>query len=340
MNNEPASSSTANRSPNDSEYVTSSPRPNEARPATKSRNKRERNKRMFNRKKVEFVDDILLAFDIMIYIELSTIYYMDCSFLRLFLRSIVQFFYLTPKPAMFPDPPKNRPHPVGLIIGTNIFCALLHLWVRRPEAGEAARGYLHGGLLLDFVGQKGPSSKFHMLLLDILVLMLQIVMLCAFIERQKLKQALASSSEQGSSNTSTTQQGSNAPTAQNHDFEERGLLRSDPQALDDIELQSLTATGASARPGAEDGAESDERLEITSSRRTDAHIFDAFNSGQMIVTDLYVLDIIRSQYAENWNRSREAGPSLSTFSANLPGGGSLGFRMRIGGRTLGQGNNG
>ena len=244
---------------------------------------------------------------------------------------------------MFPEPPRVQPYPVGLIIGTNIFCALLHLWVTRPEAGEATRGYLHGGLMLDFVGQKGPSSKFHMVTLDLLLLAFQLVMLCAFIERQNLKRALASSADQVSGSSSTMPQGSgsNASITQDHDHEERGLLRSASHTLDDIELQPLTSTGAAVRTGAEESAEPDERLTSTqSTRHTDAHIFDAFNSGQMIVADFYVLDTVRSQYAADLDRSRNAGPSFSTFSTNLPGGGRFGFRMRIGGRTLGSSQNG
>ncbi|KAL9079879.1 MAG: hypothetical protein Q9157_001281 [Trypethelium eluteriae] len=263
------------------------------------------------------------------------------------LRAIVQFFYLTPKPAIFPDPPQNRPYPVGLILGTNVFCALLHLWAVRPEAGEATRGYLHGGLLLDFVGQRGPSSKFHMIVLDALVLSLQLVMLCAFIERQSLKRALATTAV---SNATTAQQdsGSSVSLTQDHDHEERGLLRSAPQELEDIELRPLSATGAAIRTNVEEAGEevgeADERLTSTrSTHPTDAHIFDAFNSGQMIVADLHLWDTVRSQYAASMSRNREADPAHSTFSANLPGNRWFGFRMRmrvrIGGRTLGQDEN-
>ncbi|KAI9687219.1 MAG: hypothetical protein M1822_002262 [Bathelium mastoideum] len=343
MNDEPSSSPAANQSANDNAQATGSSERHVDNSATQVRKHRERNKRMFNRKRAEFLEDILRAFDLIIYAELSAVYYMDCSFLRMILRAIIQFFYLTPKPAMFPDPPRNRPYPVGLMIGTNIFCALLHLWVSRPEAGEATRGYLHGGLLLDFVGQEGPSSKIHMVALDVLILLLQLVMLCAFIERQNLKHALASINESGAAVSAATQQspGSSAPVAQDHDHEERGLLRSDPHALDDIELQALTPAGTTARTRAEESGDADERLASTrSTRGTDAHIFDAFNSGQMIVVDLHMWDTVRNQYVANLNQDRNAGTSFSTFSTHLPGGTRFGFRMRIGGRTLGQGENG
>ena len=358
MNDEPASA--ANQSANDRTHATPRGERDVDLPASRVRKHRERNKRMFNRKRAEFLDDILRGFDLMIYAELSTVYYMEsvrsrtlfvqrltsrsCSFLRMVLRAIIQFFYLTPKPAMFPDPPKNRPYPVGLIIGTNVFCALLHLWVTRPEAGEATRGYLHGGLILDFVGQLGPSSKFHMVTLDALILALQLVMLSAFIERQNLRQALAAASERGINTPNTLHAGSgsrsNGSIPQDHDHEERGLLRSDPHALDDIELQPLTTAGSATHASAEESGEADERLTSTRNiRHTDAHIFDAFNCGQMTVADLHVLDTVRSQYTANLNRDRNAGPSLSAFSTNLPGGGRFGFRMRIG-RTLGQGESG
>ena len=259
------------------------------------------------------------------------------------LRAMIQFFYLTPKPAMFPDPPKNQPYPVSLIVGTNVFCALLHLWVKRPEAGEATRGYLHGGLLLDFIGQQGPSSKLHMVALDALILILQVIMLCSLIERQNIKQALGSTNGQasamsGTSSTVEQVQGSSAYTVQDHDHEERGLLRSSPpHALDDIELQSLAPAETGTRTVAEESGEADEHLtSIRTVRCTDAHIFDAFNSGQIIVVDLHVIDMVRNQYLANLDPGQNASPSFSIFSTHLPGGGRFGFRMRVGGGTLGQ----
>ena len=48
------------------------------------------------------------------------------------------------------------------------------------------RGYLHGGVIIDLIGQKGPTSKFHLVLLDLLVLGLQCFMLAVHVERERL----------------------------------------------------------------------------------------------------------------------------------------------------------
>src|SRR6187402_269562 len=93
--------------------------------------------------------------------------------------------FLTPKPNFIPPMPQHRPY-VPFIFGTNIICILLHLFTARSEAGEAMRGYLHGGIIIDLIGQKGPTSKLHLVLLDILILLLQCFMLTVHVERERL----------------------------------------------------------------------------------------------------------------------------------------------------------
>ena len=98
----------------------------------------------------------------------------------------MQLYYLTPKPSFVPEMPKPAPY-IGALFGSNILCILLHLIYARPEAGEATRGYLHGGLIIDFVGQQGPVWKLHLVALDLFVIALQTVMLSVHLERQDLK---------------------------------------------------------------------------------------------------------------------------------------------------------
>lgn len=221
---------------------------------------------------------------------------------------MIQFVFLTPKPPMLPAPPANRPY-IGGIFGTNLLCVLLHILYDAPSAGEATRGYLHGGLPMDFIGQRGPSSKVLLLLLDLLVLSLQLVHLSAHITRQRLK-----GDGIGAAINVTTPSGRQyaaAPTAtaqsrQDLDAEERGVRRSDEQARnEEIEMQNLTSAGTATASStsqqrgteSEDTSERDSLLASTNTAaRTDAHIFDAFNSGQIIVADLEVWSTIKEQF--------------------------------------------
>ena len=177
---------------------------------------------------------------------------------------------------------------------------------------------------MDFVGQKGPTSKFHLVLLDVLILLMQLVHLAASTTRQRVKQQTSS--------TTTPPTG-----VQNHDFEERGQHRSDHQPVDQ-ELHSLNpANGPSeeTESPAQPDAESDERQALLASTapRTDSYIFDAFNSGEIMVAHLNLFDVIKTHF----NEMRD--PVQPTSTAPSTAGGlrarladrSAFFRMRIGG---------
>lgn len=236
---------------------------------------------------------------------------------------------LTPKPAIFPDPPQPS-SPIGLIFGTNILCALLHMLFSRPEAGEATRGYLHGGLAMDFIGQKGPSSKIHLVLLDMLVMVLQLVNLGIMLTRRKAKAA--------SEVTSATAVALQAPT-QTLDMEERGLHQSDHQAVD-IELQDLNSSGVQEEPTAnvadEDEGEREREALLSSARPlSDAHLFDAFNSGEIMIADLNLAAMIKDQFINYRNPAAESRPAGTGLTSASFTGSNLGFRLRVGNRIWG-----
>lgn len=235
--------------------------------------------------------------------------------MRFIIRALVQLILLTPKPAILPDPPPNRPY-IGAILGTNMLCIILHALLSAPSAGEATRGYLHGGLAMDFIGQKGPTSKLHLLLLDLAVLLLQLVHLSAHVTRQRLK------GEGGITVTTTTGQqytpaAANPP--QDIEHEERGVRRSDEQQ--DIEMQTLNPSGSTIDPVApEETAEaSTSRDSLNNLSRTDAHIFDAFNSGQIILADLDIARTTSEQFWAYQSTPRDSDPVATgrRFGANL-----------------------
>ncbi|KAL2358101.1 hypothetical protein BJ546DRAFT_199017 [Cryomyces antarcticus] len=302
--------------------------------ASLRRSMRAQNRRLFNKKKVEFLDDILRNFDILVYAELSAVYYMDCSFIRFVLRALIQFFYLTTKSSISPGPPESRPY-IGSIFGANIMCLILHIYLAAPEAGEATRGYLHGGLVIDFTGQKGPTSKVHLVLLDIAVLVLQLLQLATFAERRKLVGPRTTSSQLLSSSDTEI-----PLPAQDHDYEERGILRSDQHATDafnGIELQPMHVSRGTPDSLIGDDENSERAALLASTQEhsasaTDAHIIDLFFSGQIVVADLHIIDTIREFYWAYQNHAPTAASSTSSFSAIA--GNRLGFSLRVAGRNL------
>lgn len=152
---------------------------------------------------------------------------------------------------------------------------------------------------MDFIGQKGPSSKIHLILLDLVVVFLQVTHLSVVVLRQKLKQSPAISVT-----TSTGGQYSAQPasTGQSLDDEERGVRRSaEEQNRDAIEMQTLNPAGQSSenRENADESASSEREALLASTSmplHTDARIFDAFNSGQIVLGDFDLLKTVKEQF--------------------------------------------
>ena len=243
----------------------------------------------------------------------------------------MQFMYLTPKPPPLPTHPSSIPV-LPPLLSANIFCIILHLWFHPASAGEATRGYLHGGLLMDFIGQAGPSSKIHLVLLDLLVLALQLTHMSAYMLKNRLK-------ENATSNVQATTSTQSAPASrQDIDAEERGVIRSDEQQ--DIEMESLSATGMAIEPepasnqDAEDASERDALLNPVAPR-TDVHIFDAFHSGQIVIADLDLRKSINGQVqlVKEFRTDPEAPGGMSSLRSELA---SRFLRMRMGADALRQ----
>ncbi|WPH02291.1 Hypothetical protein R9X50_00515300 [Acrodontium crateriforme] len=299
MNNDDPSSSIAGHNPAGPSSSTSDPNSMHSligRLDAILADRRKKNRQVFAKKRGELLGDLLWNLDVLVYAELSTVYYMDCSFVRFVLRAMVQFFFLTPKPAYFPETPAKRPY-IGAILGTNILCIILHSINAAPSASEATRGYLHGSIAMDFIGQKGPSSKFHLLVLDLMIVVLQIVCLSAHLIHRKLKDGLAQNSTAGARVLGPSQ---------DVDHEERGLLRANSDTPEAIELHALNPSGAamnrqSTTHNATHNATSphndeDDMDENYLPRRTDDQISDAFNSGKIVLANLNPIQTIKDQY--------------------------------------------
>ncbi|KAK8056253.1 hypothetical protein PG993_001480 [Apiospora rasikravindrae] len=247
-------------------------------------------------KKLAFLTHLLGCLDTLIYAELCTLYYMECSFFRLFLRWLPQWTYLTPKPEniifLLPN------YQVSAIVGPNILCMLLHIVTSLPQANEASRGYLHGGVLVDFVGQRPPTSKLTLLLLDALLLGLQCLMLAVSMERDKVRKIIKpprSRATSGGTAGASTRPASN----QDHDAEERGVHRDAPAAD-----QAENGTTGTSTAGDLEGFSEPTEVGGTTPRGAEAsrnsryeELGDFLNSGNATLADFDVRAALRTAWS-------------------------------------------
>ena len=238
--------------------------------------------------------------------------------LKFLLRALPHWFYFTPKPDVIPPIPAGQRPYIGVIFGTNLLCMLLHAVFRPIAAGESTRFYLHGGLLIDFVGQVSPVSRWRLWASDLLCLALQVLMLGVNLEKQKL-----------SDTVSTV--GQHSDGMQDHDAEESGMLRQSPSGGEGIEMQRM-------RPGTGPPIESNEtgRRESRDEADTEQNIIDlmgTFYSGERVIANLNVLDIVRKQWKSQGVAATANGVQTAASLAGRR------FTVTFGGRsrTIGQG---
>ncbi|KAK5654979.1 hypothetical protein OQA88_6738 [Cercophora sp. LCS_1] len=200
-------------------------------------------------KKLQFVSHLQKSLDTIVFAYLCTLYYMECSFARLLLRVVPHYIFISPKESTFLLP-AHRPHVFAIFL-PNILCVFFHLLFDLPRANETTRGYLHGGVIVDFVGQKPPTWKLCLISFDILIWAVQCLMLAVHQEREKLRKAVTPSLQTVSGGQPDA---ATAPeTTQDHDAEERGVRRDEENlagSSEDIELQPLTATESGGQLGA------------------------------------------------------------------------------------------
>ncbi|KAF8424578.1 hypothetical protein EV426DRAFT_82782 [Tirmania nivea] len=146
--------------------------------------------------KIKFLTDFIRSMDMVVYFYFSYMYFLDNSFFRFFIRCAIQLNFLTPKPINLPTPPQRRSVIIGLF-GWTIFNLLIHILGSAPEAGEASGGWLHGGLIIDFIGHEGPISKVRLVITDITILLLQLVMLAATIAKLGLLEGVTEGRRRG-----------------------------------------------------------------------------------------------------------------------------------------------
>ncbi|KAK0633442.1 hypothetical protein B0T14DRAFT_420567 [Immersiella caudata] len=240
---------------------------------------RQRKRRAGLVKKLQSVSHLQKSLDMIVFAYSCTLYYMECSFPRLLLRIVPHYIFISPKESTL-SLPAHRPHVFAIFL-PNILCALFHFLVTLPRASEATRGYLHGGVIIDFVGQKPPTWRLGLLAFDLIIWGAQCLMLAVHQEREKLRKVLIPSLQ----TVPTTGTEAATETMQDHDAEERGVLRDEDGLMesdDSIELQPLNGV-----------AEGEPRIESGYSRAT-ADLGDVMWSGNAVLANFHVVHAVRT----------------------------------------------
>ncbi|KAI4260419.1 MAG: hypothetical protein LQ352_000281 [Teloschistes flavicans] len=210
-----------------------------------------------------------------------------------------------------------------MVFGINLLGLFLHAIYTPPVAGEATREYLHGGLLIDFVGQKSPVSRVRLVACDLVVLALQLVLLSVTCDRRKLDDG-----NYAPANSNRVR----ATASQDHDSEERGIRRS--EEADGIELRPLRPL-PEGQTGGEENGQRDE-LMGTSHSAVGEHPGDVFFRGQYVVTHVDVVGTVKGQWTQSYaaaTRSSGSGSMGAAAAAELARH-RLGFQLRIRGREV------
>ena len=127
--------------------------------------------------RTDHLESLVQSLDDTIFVVLGTLYFYDNFTLLFGLRIACQLLYASSQ--------------FSPTIVANLVCIATHIIHSRPTGAKATRGYLHGGLIVDFIGELGPTSRFKLLLLDGLILTLQLIFLAISHELQAIRDAEA-----------------------------------------------------------------------------------------------------------------------------------------------------
>ncbi|KAG5988732.1 hypothetical protein E4U43_004643 [Claviceps pusilla] len=290
----------------------------------KKKSKTERNPGLV--KKLSFVTHLLKNLDMLVFAELSGLYYMECSMLRFLLRAVGQYMYLTPKDESFPFlMPAGRVH-VLLVVIPNLICMFLHLFTALPRGPDFHRGYQHGGLIIDFVGQRPATYRTYYLLADFVILSVQCLMLTVHTQREQLRVLLKTFRPllpELALEMQAAAAAAAARSAQDLDAEERGVL---VHAQDDaasaltvagvdehggIQLRDLNRPLHTAEVGDQNGEAASLLQRSTSQEFPRAQLSDIMNSGNAVLGNYYIIQSVMSAAGD---LERTAAHSLRTIS--------------------------
>ncbi|KAH7197443.1 uncharacterized protein B0J16DRAFT_328212 [Fusarium flagelliforme] len=310
---EPANASSGSRVtwdlPQEQSRSTRSRAQSQSQRRKKKKNRKKRNPGLA--RKLLFVTHLLKSLDTLVFAELSALYYMECSMFRFILRAVGQYLYLTPKDESFPFLMPASPLHVCLVLIPNIICILLHIFVSLPVGPDFHRGYMHGGLVIDFIGQKPPTSRVYYVLADVMILAVQCFMLTVHTERERLRVILKTFRPMVPDVAQEM-----APTIEDLDAEERGVSRDMPGSLpvdeeEGIEMQPLHRVSTNEEGNSTSGESEPSGRERSVDEPSRSHLSDVLSSGNAIIGEYHIL---HSLHNAALNIERTAAYSLRTIS--------------------------
>jgi hypothetical protein len=199
---------------------------------------------------------------------------------------------------------------------------LFHAFLIRPEAGEETRGYLHGGLFIDFIGQ-APVSTFRLLAFDLTIFIIDVIMLGLIIERVKTQGTPTPTPTSPPTNTAAdTSPEAEEAEPQDHDAEERGIQRQDANEA----TPSARDSPDSPNNGNLDDEAEEERTTLlaepadveSSSGARGEHPMDTFAAGQAVIVSMGFFSTLRDQWRHSNARAQPTtgfvpSPETATF---------------------------
>jgi hypothetical protein len=270
------------------------------------------------RKRIAFLDHLLRELDSLVFVELITLYYLDCSFFWFTIRAIVHVSMLTPLPDL-QLARQHEEHKPFLPLITCLFVVnfLLHTISRAPSAGEDTRGYLHGGLMIDFIGQEGPTSKWKLAGLDICILLLQLIMVSVHVKKRDLKKKMAKMAGGGTPTREPTVTEGEAAEVEEEDTEQQPDTTAGDERDQDADAEErgmLRRTDTLSDAGAEQDEEDALLLPTSSSESGHVDALDRLSSGQCVIGDFSLIDTLLEENGryQTYRQTRTETASSST----------------------------
>ncbi|KAK6458058.1 uncharacterized protein RJT20DRAFT_125965 [Scheffersomyces xylosifermentans] len=136
---------------------------------------------LYKRKKF-FLEDLRQSVKVLGFVLLGIVYLRDLSMLQLVLRAFSHYSisnpFPQPNPRVMLSDENKRAITVYLMMGLltgNVFCILRHAIFGVYKKSPSADGYLHGGMFIQFIGERLPYSTLELLALDVLIFVVQLV---------------------------------------------------------------------------------------------------------------------------------------------------------------------
>lgn len=136
---------------------------------------------LYKRKKY-FLQDLRSSVKFLGFILLGIAYLRDLSMLRLGIRAFTQYSisnpYPTPSMRVSISEENKKALTKFLLIGIfsgNSFCFLMHLLFGSYQDSDSSNGFLHGGMTIQFIGERVPYSTLELILLDIGIFCVQVI---------------------------------------------------------------------------------------------------------------------------------------------------------------------